>query len=538
MEPGKTCPPFSDALINEQLQRIFTNPGFSVSDILKRFLQYIVQETLAGRSNMIKEYTIGVNVLNKPADFKPQHDAIVRIHAGRLRRALNKYYKESGSEDVIEISIPKGSYVPAFDIKENGFSRPESKTQERHESLFPNTTRIAVMPFRCYDNDHGRLSFADSIGQQLSEEFGRFADFSVVAYYATRQVSRRITDIRELCSLYGARYAVTGNLQFEGKRLRVGVQLTDLADGEQLWAERYDYTYDVLTSFDIQDELVSSVVGALADYYGLIVQHAAKNFLRENREQISASKALIWYNCFHAQLNDSTFNKALLAMDLAVKENPDYEIAWACLGEFYLHGHLFHHNFTEDPILLGLQCAHRALKINPRSAPAYITLAWANLYLKNKPATLEAVSQALSLQPNGSSIMGSAGSILICAGEYEKGMKWLSKAIQLNKSYAPALNFSIALYHLKKKDFSEALLWVDKVNLNSFTWHNILRVLTNAGQRSVKTNRTIGLVSHDEFRELVSVNKEFIGKCLLDQELVDRLYKGLKSAKIPVLTVA
>ena len=52
----------------------------------------------AGRSNTIKEYTIAVNVLNKPVSFKPQHDAIVRIHAGRLRRALNYYYKEPGTE--------------------------------------------------------------------------------------------------------------------------------------------------------------------------------------------------------------------------------------------------------------------------------------------------------------------------------------------------------------------------------------------------------------------------------------------------------
>ncbi len=79
----------SETLIQDQLQKIFLCPVFAVSDILRRFLSHIVQETLAGRSNTIKEYTIAVNVLNKPVSFKPQHDAIVRIHAGRLRRALN-----------------------------------------------------------------------------------------------------------------------------------------------------------------------------------------------------------------------------------------------------------------------------------------------------------------------------------------------------------------------------------------------------------------------------------------------------------------
>src|SRR3954454_8444338 len=108
---------YPEDLIHTQVQKIFLCTVFSVSDILRRFLSYIIEETVAGRSNTIKEYTIAVNVLNKPVSFKPQHDAIVRIHAGRLRRALNYYYKESGQPDEIEISVPKGSYVPVFGYK-------------------------------------------------------------------------------------------------------------------------------------------------------------------------------------------------------------------------------------------------------------------------------------------------------------------------------------------------------------------------------------------------------------------------------------
>src|SRR5450631_3694096 len=111
---SETAGLFTEELVLNQLKKIFLCPAFSVSDILRRFLTYITEETLAGRSNTIKEYTIAVNVLNKPISFKPQHDAIVRIHAGRLRRALNYYYKESGLNDEIEISVPKGSYVPVM----------------------------------------------------------------------------------------------------------------------------------------------------------------------------------------------------------------------------------------------------------------------------------------------------------------------------------------------------------------------------------------------------------------------------------------
>jgi hypothetical protein len=73
-----------------------------------------VDQTLLGNSNRLKEYTIALNVLNKPANFKPSENGVVRIHAGRLRRALNHYYKEIGVHDPIEISMPTGSYAALF----------------------------------------------------------------------------------------------------------------------------------------------------------------------------------------------------------------------------------------------------------------------------------------------------------------------------------------------------------------------------------------------------------------------------------------
>src|SRR6478735_6805199 len=105
---------FSKELIYQQLQRIFSDPLFQNSDILRRFLSFIVDETLLGQAHTLKEYTIGVQVLNKPVNFKPQENGIVRIHAGRLRRALNHYYAGAGVLDPICISVPLGSYVPVF----------------------------------------------------------------------------------------------------------------------------------------------------------------------------------------------------------------------------------------------------------------------------------------------------------------------------------------------------------------------------------------------------------------------------------------
>ena len=103
-------------LVRKQLLKILSSYEFKNSQVLSRFLQFVVEEFLAERPNEIKEYTIGVRALGRSADFNPQTDAVVRIHAGRLRRILHEYYHATGLHDPILIDIPKGSYVPVFKV--------------------------------------------------------------------------------------------------------------------------------------------------------------------------------------------------------------------------------------------------------------------------------------------------------------------------------------------------------------------------------------------------------------------------------------
>jgi hypothetical protein len=115
-------------LIEAELTHILPSPQITNSTVLSGFLKFIVKETLEGRSQELKEYTIGINVLKSDTDFNPQIDSIVRIHAGRLRRALNEYYYVEGKEAPLIISIPKGEYVPSFQINAKSTEKPTPKT--------------------------------------------------------------------------------------------------------------------------------------------------------------------------------------------------------------------------------------------------------------------------------------------------------------------------------------------------------------------------------------------------------------------------
>ena len=143
---------FTKEDIYEEINKMFRNPFFVRSGILRRFLLFIVDETIQGHSNWLKEYTIGVKVLNKPTDFCPREDGIVRIHAARLRRALNCYYNEKGAFGSVHISMPKGRYVPVFQRCNETSSEITAVLNDNHN--FPhNAINVAVIPFTHMGND-------------------------------------------------------------------------------------------------------------------------------------------------------------------------------------------------------------------------------------------------------------------------------------------------------------------------------------------------------------------------------------------------
>ena len=105
--------PSSEA-VSAELERILTSPDFARSRRMQGFLRYVVEVTLGGQGNRLKEYTIAVEVFGRDESFDPQTNSLVRVEAGRLRRTLTLYYLTHGRDDPLRIEIPKGRYVPEF----------------------------------------------------------------------------------------------------------------------------------------------------------------------------------------------------------------------------------------------------------------------------------------------------------------------------------------------------------------------------------------------------------------------------------------
>jgi hypothetical protein len=103
-------------LSHHQVQRIVASNTFRSAPTLQLLLRFLATKALEEHPEEIKEYTIGVEALGRRQDFDPKTDPIVRVQVYRLRQKLKEYYDVEGAQDSVFIEIPKGHYLPRFEV--------------------------------------------------------------------------------------------------------------------------------------------------------------------------------------------------------------------------------------------------------------------------------------------------------------------------------------------------------------------------------------------------------------------------------------
>ncbi len=106
----------SDESVQRALEAVLSSSTFREAEILKRFLRYIVEQTLVGHGDLLKEYKVGLEVFGRDPSFDPRLDPAVRMAARRLRSKLSEYYEHEGRRDGLRIDVPKGGYAASFTI--------------------------------------------------------------------------------------------------------------------------------------------------------------------------------------------------------------------------------------------------------------------------------------------------------------------------------------------------------------------------------------------------------------------------------------
>lgn len=117
---GEEAGPFGaefQAAVRTELEAMLVTPIFVQSGRCKRFLNYVVEQTLSGHASQLKERTVGINVFERANDYDTGDDSIVRVTANEVRKRIGQYYQESPEEHLIQIDLPRGSYVPEFRVQ-------------------------------------------------------------------------------------------------------------------------------------------------------------------------------------------------------------------------------------------------------------------------------------------------------------------------------------------------------------------------------------------------------------------------------------
>jgi hypothetical protein len=130
------------AAIHTQLERMLDNPYFSHSRRFPSFLRFVVEQTLTGQTDLLKERTIGIEVFGKDPDYDTSSDPIVRVTAAEIRKRIAQYYQEPGHENELQISLPPGSYVPKFQWLHNGLE--DAQLVDTALSILPATEQHAA----------------------------------------------------------------------------------------------------------------------------------------------------------------------------------------------------------------------------------------------------------------------------------------------------------------------------------------------------------------------------------------------------------
>ncbi len=490
----ETRPPDADQC-REQLSRIIVSNAFVASDRQRRFLAHVVEEALGGRADRIKAYTIATEVFGRPASFDPQIDPIVRVEAGQLRRSLERYYLDTGRDDPIGISIPKGSYAPKFTWRDPETAEsapvepsPPPAAVDRGRPFIlagfltvlglamafglwvlvgrelapvrPDLPRLLVLPFEDLSQAPGSIAVADGLTQEVAGQISKFRDIVVL----TTAPDGKPAGLGNSASTSPARYRLVGSVDTDDATLRLQVRVLSEEDGAILWASTYSGDRSVAKLLEIERNIASEVATAVGQTYGVIFQADASRQVSGPPEDWSAYACTLSYYAYRIALDARTHPAIRTCLKDAVARFPNYATAWALLSLVSIDEVRF--RFAPDPadgpasVQGAADAAARAVALDPRNVRALQAQMFALYFSGNTDAAIRVGRQALDINPNDTELRGEVGYRLALAGEWEEGCRLVASAREANPGPSGYYESALALCAYQRGDLAEATTWV------------------------------------------------------------------------------
>jgi tetratricopeptide (TPR) repeat protein len=451
----------SEEEVLKELQRLLSSPAFEASDRNRRFLRHVVEETIAGRANRIKAYTIATGVFGRGVDFDPQQDSIVRIEAARLRRALDHCYLKEGETGRVRISIPKGSYVPEFEVRGQDRDVPAqlAEASDSPRPLHEFGPRILVENF----DQEGEVERCPTIGRTLTRQvisaLTRFTEIFVYGFDTTEEADRRSDGASGLA----IDYCLSGTVTICKEALRAELLMRRAEDGRFVWAHSVERELGAEPDPSRIASLCGEIAGHVARVVALrdgVMDSQARDSAGEAPKHFAAYQKLLDFHDYWRSLDPRLFEPLRLDLEATISGDPHFAAAHACLSMLYSNAARYDYDVSSvfaSPLDRALELARKAIHLAPSSSRAYHARAVAEWFSGMPEESLSTLQIARSLNPNDPELLAEIGFRSAMRMEWETAVPLLEEAYIRNPLQTGQYRMGLFLYHFAEGRYEKAL---------------------------------------------------------------------------------
>ena len=298
---------------------------------------------------------------------------------------------------------------------------------------------IAVLPFDNLSGDAEQEYFSDGMAEDLITDLSQISGLAVAARNSSFSFKGQMPDVREVAEKLGVAYILEGSVRKMGERLRINAQLINAADGNHLWAERYDG--DMAEIFDFQDRIREEIVTALK------LQLTPADTARSERKQTTSVEAYDLYlrgRAEYYKYSPDNLAKAEEYLTAATGVDPDLAEAYAYLSRCIVSRWIQSWPGHDATLERAMETAERAVILDPGSALGFTMLAWVQNFDRKYDQSKANFERAISLDPNIPEVYATYALANSYWGDPEETLVVLGRALAIDTMGHPNANFLTA----------------------------------------------------------------------------------------------
>lgn len=430
--------PIQEDLVREELNRVCEDELFRETTRMKRFLRYVVEETLDGRGSRLKGYVIGVEVFDRPDSFDPQADTIVRVQAGQLRRRLDLYYADRGKTSKVRILMPKGRYAPTFELRQNPYLDetvdPLTLIEKGVSQISDPRPSLAVLTLDdlSFQVREERDYFADGLSAEIVNALVQFRSLRIVTLTPSVSTSLAQKSVRDIGRECDADFVLSGSVRRDGEVFRVTVSLIRSETSEHVFSRVFDREFKAGSLFNLQEEIASYTAAAIAAPYGAINRYNRRS-LSGRQSSMEAYKCVLRYYDLKLSPNRVDAESFLKDVKLATERHPDFSTGWAirALLNIFLATQIRLSGQSQALLAAAEQAARQALEIDSQNALGHFALYQCFFHRGEFEKANVMIRRAISLNPNDYSVLAYHAICLAARGDFETALSMGSGALRL-----------------------------------------------------------------------------------------------------------